>query len=171
MGKYDPLRRHLETRHGAEIEVSFADIETVIDAPLPKAAARPGWWTNGSDATRGQTHSRAWTEAGFNASLVAGAERVRFLRHGYRVVSRSADVTYVEKENPTDEEIARARQAWENLIRLIARTAAKASIKLGIEFDMDDPQVARDVMKATFDGLFLPPPAKKRRGGKAAISD
>lgn len=168
MAKYDPLRRHLETRHGTEIEASFADIEAMIGGPLPKAAARPGWWTNGSDATKGRTHSRAWTEAGFNASLVAGAERVRFLRHGYRVVSRSEGVTYIEKENPSEEEMARARQAWENLIKLIARTAADASIRLGIEFDMDDPQVARDVMKATFEGLFLSQPARKPRSRKGA---
>ena len=168
MAKYDPLRRHLETRHGTEIEASFADIEAMIGGPLPKAAARPGWWTNGSDAKKGRTHSRAWTEAGFNASLVAEAERVRFLRHGYKVVSRSADGTYIEKENPTEEEIARATQAWENLIKLIARTAAEASVRLGIEVDMDDPQVARAVMKATFEGLFLSQPEKKKRDRKEA---
>jgi hypothetical protein len=39
----------------------------------------------------------------------------------------------------------------------MARAAVDASIRLGIEFDVDDPEVARDVMKATFEGLFLAP--------------
>jgi hypothetical protein len=83
-------------------------------------------------------------------------------------VSRGEGTTLFAKENPSEEEVAEANRAWESLIRLLARTAADASHRLGIEWDRDDPQVARDVIKATFEGLFYSPRSKKRRGSKSA---
>lgn len=65
--------------------------------------------------------------------------------------------TWVTPENLTEEQIAEARRALDNLIKLMARAAVEASARLGVEFDVDDPEVARDVMKATFEGLFLAP--------------
>ena len=164
MGKFDPLQRHLEGRHGAEIEMSFASIEAIIGGALPKAAARQDWWADKGGPNARQC--KAWTDAGFRASLVPGAERVRFLRLGYRIVSRSEGVTLIAKENPSEAEMAEARQAWENLITLLARTAANAAHRLGIELDMDDPEVARDILEATFEGLFLSKPAKRQRSKK-----
>lgn len=75
-------------------------------------------------------------------------------------------VKWVTPENLTEEQIAQGRQALENLIRHMARAAADASIRLGIEFDMDDPEVARDVMKATFEGLFRTPSRTAARKGR-----
>lgn len=63
-------------------------------------------------------------------------------------------VTYVVPENLTEEQIAEARQSLTELAGILGRAAAEACHKLRIDFDMDDPQVARDVMMATFDGLF-----------------
>ena len=150
MARYDPLERHLAAQHGMEIELSFGDVERIIGGALPKAAGYAKFWAS-------QTRSmvpRPWTLAGFDASLVPGERRIRFLRRGYKVVSRGDGVTFIAKENPSEEEVAQGRQAWENLIKLLARAAVDASHKLGITFDMDDPQVARDVMKASFDGVF-----------------
>jgi hypothetical protein len=70
---------------------------------------------------------------------------------------------WVTPEDLTDEQIADARQALENLIKIMARAAVDASMKLGIRFDMDDPEVARGVMKATFEGLFLQPATSRKR--------
>ncbi len=171
MGRYDPLQRHLSGQHGTEVELSFADLERIIGGALPKAAGRPGFWANDEDAAKHPTHRRAWTAAGFKASLVPGSKRVRFLRHGYKVVWRGDGVTFIAKESPIEEEIARAGQAWQNLVKLLARTAVEASLKDGIHLDMDDPEVAREVMKATFEGLFLAKSAKKRcraKGTRAA---
>lgn len=52
----------------------------------------------------------------------------------------------------------------------MARATVDACHKLGIEFDMDDPEVARDVMKATFAGLLYskPAPDGRSKGAKRA---
>ncbi|HEX9963821.1 MAG TPA: hypothetical protein VGB04_02425 [Allosphingosinicella sp.] len=78
------------------------------------------------------------------------------------------DTRWVTPKNLTEEQIAEARRALDNLIRLMARAAVDASIRLGVEFDVDDPEVARDVMKATFEGLFLAPshPAAGKRSAR-----
>ena len=80
MGKYDPLHRYLRRKGKPEIEMSFAEIERVLGAMLPNSAARPQWWANESNATSAQVQRRAWHDAGYDAFLIAGAERVRFKR-------------------------------------------------------------------------------------------
>ena len=78
---------------------------------------------------------------------------------------RNEPVTrWVAPENLTDEEIAEARRALEELARVLGRASARACHELGITFDMDDPKVARDVMVAAFEGLVLSrPPARKAK--------
>jgi len=60
MARYDPLRRYLTRQKTGRVELSFSDIEHLIGAYLPKAAARAGWWAgDGADkpATRGDEKS------------------------------------------------------------------------------------------------------------------
>ena len=77
---------------------------------------------------------------------------------------REPRVTYRMAENLTEEQIAEARQSLMELAMILGRASAEACHKLGITFDMDDPQVARDVMMATFEGLVLSrPPARKAK--------
>ena len=78
--------------------------------------------------------------------------------------------TWVTPVNLTEEQIAEARGALESLIKIMARASVDAFHRLGIEFDMDDPEVAGDVMKATFEGLFYsrPAPAGRSEGGNQA---
>ena len=78
--------------------------------------------------------------------------------------------TWVRPGNLTEEQIAEARRPLEDLIRIMARATVDACDRLGIEFDMDDPEVARDVMKATFDRLFLSPPTRNPGRSKRAAS-
>lgn len=79
------------------------------------------------------------------------------------MTKRNEPVTrWVAPENPTDEQIAEARRALEELAKLLGRASAKACHELGITFDMDDPQVARDVMMATFEGLVLSHPRARK---------
>ena len=72
------------------------------------------------------------------------------------------DTRCVVPENPTDEQIAEARRALEELAKLLGRASAKAFHELGITFDMDDPEVARDVMIATLEGLVLSHPRARK---------
>jgi hypothetical protein len=69
-------------------------------------------------------------------------------------------------ETISDEKRAEAKAHLIELAKALGRASATACHKLGIRFDMDDPQVARDVMLATFDGLFLSKPRARCRGSK-----
>lgn len=80
MAKYDPLGRYLSRRGGTQLDMSFADIERVIGGMLPNSAARPQWWANEVDPESRHVQSRAWRNAGYDAFLIPGAERVRFRR-------------------------------------------------------------------------------------------
>ena len=75
--------------------------------------------------------------------------------------------TWVTPENLTEEQVADARRALESLVKIMARATVDACDRLGIEFDMDDPEVARDVKKATFEGLFYSRPALAGRSESA----
>lgn len=80
MAKYDPLRDHLKRQRGDSIELSFAEIERVIGCMLPNSAARPQWWANVRDPKTTHVQRRSWGDAGFEAFLIAGRDRVRFDR-------------------------------------------------------------------------------------------
>lgn len=80
MAKYDPLKAHLMEQRSPEVVLSFAEIETVIDSALPKAAARPNFWAN-TAPNQSHVQREAWIGAGYNAFLVTGENRVRFVRH------------------------------------------------------------------------------------------
>jgi hypothetical protein len=77
MGKYDPLSVRLAGHSGAEWRASFAELEKVLGFPLPKGA-RTGkaWWKNDAAAP----HSRAWTDAGWEAAADPAAGQVTFHR-------------------------------------------------------------------------------------------
>ncbi|HYC68800.1 DUF7662 domain-containing protein [Brevundimonas sp.] len=82
MGKYDPLREYLKRQRGDEFELSFAEIERRLGALLPNSAARPQWWANVVDPALSPVQREAWREAGFDAFLMVGKDRVRFKRLG-----------------------------------------------------------------------------------------
>lgn len=49
------------------------------------------------------------------------------------------------------------------LIEELARISARASHEMGVTFDMDDPEVAREIMRMTFEAVFLSSPETRRR--------
>ncbi|MGR4863225.1 DUF7662 domain-containing protein [Caulobacter sp. LARHSG274] len=82
MAKYDPLCGHLRRQRHAEFELTFAEIELILGAMLPKSAGRPQWWANVTDAGAAHVQRKAWIDAGYDAFLLVGKERVRFRRSG-----------------------------------------------------------------------------------------
>lgn len=80
MRKYDALSGHLRRQTADELEMTFTEIERVIGAMLPKSASRPQWWANVTDADTTHVQRAAWGGAGFDAFLIAGADRVKFRR-------------------------------------------------------------------------------------------
>lgn len=80
MAKYDPLKAFLSRQRTVELELSFREIENLIGYMLPRSADRPQWWANTTDPDQGHVQRRAWGDAGYDAFLIVGADRVRFRR-------------------------------------------------------------------------------------------
>lgn len=80
MAKYDPLRRYLTRQKTDRVELSFSDIEHLIGAYLPKAAARAGWWAGDGADRPANVQVQAWRAAGYEAKLARGGEKVVFQR-------------------------------------------------------------------------------------------
>jgi hypothetical protein len=80
MAKYDPLRKHLSRRNGAEVVMTFDEVERVIGAMLPKSASLTAWWGNETSPDGRHVQCRAWLDAGYEAVLMPGGGKVRFSR-------------------------------------------------------------------------------------------
>lgn len=80
MAKYDPLKDHLMKQGEPELVLTFSEIETLIDGRLPASAERPQFWANTVLDLR-HVQREAWRTAGYNAFLVVGENRVRFVKH------------------------------------------------------------------------------------------
>lgn len=78
---------------------------------------------------------------------------------------REPEVRYAVLKNLTDELIADATRALDDLVKSLARTSA--CDELGIQLAMDDPEVAREVLKMTFEAVFLSSPKKRKRQASA----
>jgi hypothetical protein len=78
--RYDKLRDYLMNRTTHEIILSFADIEKLIGVPLPKSAERPQWWANVKDPDTTHVQRKSWGAAGYDAFLMAGSSKVRFVK-------------------------------------------------------------------------------------------
>ncbi|MHB8463356.1 MAG: DUF7662 domain-containing protein [Acidimicrobiales bacterium] len=78
--RYDPLRQHLAERSEPVVRLTFAEIERILGAELPKSARqyRP-WWANEQAGTH--VHARAWLDAGRRTTNVElNAATVQFIR-------------------------------------------------------------------------------------------
>jgi hypothetical protein len=68
MGKYEPLGIYLAESEADEVPMTFRQIEALISAPLPPAAARHrAWWSNNPDNS---AITRSWRSAGYRAFQV-----------------------------------------------------------------------------------------------------
>ncbi|MEA2881693.1 MAG: hypothetical protein QOH32_949 [Bradyrhizobium sp.] len=73
MGKYEPLTDFLQKQPGAEVRMSFAQIERVVGFRLPPVAQRHrAWWSN---SPTNNVMTRAWLDAGFRSEQVDMAAR------------------------------------------------------------------------------------------------
>jgi hypothetical protein len=80
MAKYDPLCGHLRRQRQDELELTFTEIERILGAMLPKSATLPQWWANVTGSDTSHVQRKAWGDAGYDAFLIAGKDRVRFKR-------------------------------------------------------------------------------------------
>jgi len=70
MSKYRPLSEHLARLDGDEWRASFAEIEAVLGAALPKAAQQPSWWKGDTE----KPHHRAWLDQDWKVAEVAAGQ-------------------------------------------------------------------------------------------------
>jgi hypothetical protein len=78
MGRYDPLRAFLEGQQAERIPMSFAELEDVLGAPLPRSKRYPAWWSNNPS---NNPMTKVWLEAGFVTEQVnPEAGRLAFRR-------------------------------------------------------------------------------------------
>ncbi|MDP3740649.1 MAG: hypothetical protein Q8R02_24900 [Hyphomonadaceae bacterium] len=68
MSKYEPLTNFLSGSKRAMVELTFREIERIIDARLPASAIkhRAFWSNNGT----GHAHAQAWLDAGYESESV-----------------------------------------------------------------------------------------------------
>lgn len=80
--KYHPLFEYLLFSGRGQIAMTFAEIESVIEARLPPSARRrEEWWSN---SPSGHSQARAWMRASYRASDIDLAnERVTFKLEGW----------------------------------------------------------------------------------------
>lgn len=68
MSKYDPFATFLKLQPGADIPMTFEEIERVLGFPLPsKAQNHRAWWSNNDSNSR---LTKAWRSAGYRAERV-----------------------------------------------------------------------------------------------------
>jgi len=79
MAKYDPLKTYLKRQRAQEVRLTFVEMERLIGYMLPKSASRPQWWLSDIQVNA-SVQARAWTEAGYDAVLIAAEDRVVFHR-------------------------------------------------------------------------------------------
>lgn len=103
MSKYLPLSEHLSRHAGDEWRASFADIEKVLGASLPKAAQQNAWWAGEVE----KPHHRTW------------------LDHGWRVeaVDKAAGTITFRRDRPADEVHPQSANAPSDRQRAIGVTA------------------------------------------------
>lgn len=66
-------------------------------------------------------------------------------------------------------ELAAAREQLMELARILGRAGAEAAHRLGLQFDVNNPEGARDLLLATFQGVLLSKrPERRRRSSKVA---
>ncbi|MGB3292107.1 MAG: helix-turn-helix transcriptional regulator [Phormidesmis sp.] len=126
--KYYPLFDYLQQRHLenadssdlAELTLTLADIECLIQNPLPASACKRAWWSN-RDST-GALQSAAWIQAGYHVKAVDFEQRtVTFQRFKaeYTVQRRGDAILW-------DQEAVRA------LRKHMSLTQAKFAQELGV---------------------------------------
>lgn len=76
-GKYAPLKQYLRTVNENKIDLTFSEIEEILQFSLPNSAHKfDAWWSNGS-----KPHSYAWLDAGWRvADYSLSNQTVQFTR-------------------------------------------------------------------------------------------
>ena len=78
--KYQPLADYLAAHTGDEVTLTFADIERIIDAPLPASAGTRKFWSNTESASNHASHT--WQGVGWRTVVFDPRQRWVMFRRG-----------------------------------------------------------------------------------------
>jgi len=99
MGKYEPLTEHLRRQPKDYVEMTFKEIEDIIEEKLPPSAkVHRAWWSNNRE---NKSMASAWLASGFRSARVnMKAGKLTFRRDHPRELDE-ADKRSAEKRYPT----------------------------------------------------------------------
>ena len=80
MSDYYALRDYLKQQKLPEFVLSFAAIEEILDASLPRAAQRASWWETLRSPQERMPQREACLAAGYIATRLPDGKGVRFKR-------------------------------------------------------------------------------------------
>ena len=82
VSKYNPLLQYLARSDVLYLKFSFAEIEKILGAPLPRSARRySAWWANNQDG--GHVQAASWLDVGYHTeNLDLNAGTVSFRKAG-----------------------------------------------------------------------------------------
>ncbi len=80
MNDYDALRDYLKKQMLPEFVLTFEEIESIIDAALPRAAHRASWWDSLRSPQEKMPQRVACLEGGYVATRQADGKSVKFKR-------------------------------------------------------------------------------------------
>jgi len=68
MSKYDSLRDYLQRQTLIHLKITFDEIESILQAPLPPSAKKyPEWWANEDPDKTTHVQCKSWKAAGYDA--------------------------------------------------------------------------------------------------------
>jgi hypothetical protein len=96
MAKYEPLKVFLAGRGDGEVPMTFAEIASIIGAPLPPVAFKHrAWWSNNPSNS---VITNAWLEAGYKTARVdMGSQKLVFRRADEAETSGRAGAGWLER--------------------------------------------------------------------------
>lgn len=98
MSKYLPLSNHLSNLEKASVELTFSEIESILNSRLPPTAYNyPAWWAN-SRTNDSHTWAHLWISAGWEVSLLdISNQTVNFIKfQSFEIESQEALEGYNE---------------------------------------------------------------------------
>jgi len=106
MAKYDPLKKFLLSQKSAEVALTFARIEKILDMSLPNSATEHReWWANQTNETHRHVHAKAWRDAGYETAQVdMTAKKLVFRRTAGTAKSAAPDQRHEFKSAPSEGE-------------------------------------------------------------------
>jgi hypothetical protein len=94
MGKYSPLGDFLRKQRSTHVSITFAEIERIVGAKLPKSQRYPAWWSNNP---WNNVMTQVWLDAGFETEQVDVEGR----KLVFRKTAKAKDSAHAAQDKPS----------------------------------------------------------------------